>query len=125
MTREIDALLAERAQTHGDYADHASVTQQVKDIFRCHAGWLRLNDMQRETMDMIAHKAGRILAGNPNFADHWDDIAGYSRLISQRLEPTVTVTVKQQKVKEIDPNIRDIQIELDLSEPVTTKGKKS
>lgn len=125
MTKGIDALLAERGRTHGDYADHASVTQQVKDTFRCHAGWLRLNDMQRETMDMIAHKAGRILAGDPNFADHWDDIAGYSRLISQRLEPTITVTIKTPEVKEIDPKIRDIQIELDLNEPVTTKGKKS
>jgi len=130
MTKDIDTLLAERGQTHGDYADHASVTQQVKDTFRCHAGWLRLNDMQRETMDMIAHKAGRILAGNPNHADHWDDIAGYARLVSQRLEPTINVTIKPPEVKGIDLNIRDIQINLDLDEPVTsevtsTKGKKS
>lgn len=91
MTKEIDTLLTERGTTHGDYADHAAVTQQVKDIFRTHAGWLRLNDMQRETMDMIAHKAGRILAGNPHFADHWDDIAGYARLVSQRIEPIINI----------------------------------
>ena len=34
---------------------------------------------------MIAHKIGRILAGNPDFKDHWDDIAGYAVLISQRV----------------------------------------
>ena len=30
---------------------------------------------------MIAHKIGRILAGDPSFQDHWADIAGYATLI--------------------------------------------
>ncbi|WP_257617167.1 hypothetical protein [Campylobacter pinnipediorum] len=35
---------------------------------------------------MIAHKIARILAGNPNYKDHWDDIAGYATLVSKELE---------------------------------------
>ncbi len=89
MSQDIDNLLAVRARTHGDYADHAAVTQQVKAVFHTHPGWARLSDIQRETLDMVAHKAGRILAGNPDIVDHWDDIAGYARLVSQRLEPVV------------------------------------
>ena len=35
----------------------------------------KLNDAQTEALDMIFHKIGRILAGDPNFRDHWQDIA--------------------------------------------------
>ena len=29
---------------------------------------------------------GRILAGDPNFHDHWLDISGYAKLVADRLE---------------------------------------
>jgi hypothetical protein len=48
-------------------------------------GWSRLDHSQAEALDMIAHKIGRILAGDPNHADHWDDIAGYARLVARRV----------------------------------------
>lgn len=34
---------------------------------------------------MIVHKIGRILNGDPNYADSWHDIAGYATLIDQQL----------------------------------------
>ena len=34
---------------------------------------------------MVAHKAARILNGDPNIADSWHDIAGYTQLVAQRL----------------------------------------
>jgi len=34
----------------------------------------------REALEMIAHKIGRILNGDPNYADSWHDIAGYAKL---------------------------------------------
>lgn len=85
MTDSVEALLQERQTTHGDYADHAQITQALKRTMNMNDDLIKLNDMQREALDMIAHKIGRILAGNPNFKDHWDDIAGYARLVSQRL----------------------------------------
>jgi hypothetical protein len=39
---------------------------------------------------MIFHKIGRILTGNPFLRDHHDDIAGYARLISQRINADQT-----------------------------------
>ena len=79
----IEGLLAERGKTHGPYADHAYYTQRTKAVWRDCPGWHRLSADQRESLDMIAHKVGRILAGDPNFPDHWDDIAGYAKLTSR------------------------------------------
>lgn len=80
-----EALLAERGKTHGDFRDHAKVTQRLKHEFDCIAAG-KLSWVQQEAADMILHKLGRIAAGDPNFRDHWDDIAGYARLVSQDLE---------------------------------------
>jgi Domain of unknown function (DUF6378) len=85
MTDTIDALLAERGKTHGDFADHADITQRLKKVMRDGANWARLDATQKETLEMNAHKIGRILSGNPDHLDHWDDIAGYAKLVSNRL----------------------------------------
>jgi hypothetical protein len=88
MKTDINALLAERGRTHGDYAVHALITQDLKRVLTHHVGDLdrRLDDDMTETLDMIAHKIGRIIAGNPAEPDHWRDIAGYAQLVANRLE---------------------------------------
>jgi hypothetical protein len=90
MTTDINALLAERGKTHGDYMMHAVITQNLKRIMRNHIADLdrRLEHDMQETLDMIAHKIGRIIAGNPAEPDHWRDIAGYAQLVANRLEAT-------------------------------------
>ena len=35
---------------------------------------------------MICHKIGRIVNGDPDYADSWIDIAGYAKLVADRLE---------------------------------------
>jgi hypothetical protein len=42
--------------------------------------WISLSDGQAEALEMIAGKIARILSGNPDFADHWDDVIGYAQL---------------------------------------------
>lgn len=79
------ALVEERGKTHGEYTDHARITQAIKRVMHDTPNWSSLSDIQKETLEMTAHKMGRILAGNPNHKDHWDDIAGYNVLVSQRL----------------------------------------
>jgi hypothetical protein len=81
----IDKLLVEREKTHGPYKVKAKIIQDLKCAMELTEGWDNLNDMQRESLHMIAHKIGRILSGNPNCADHWDDVAGYARLVSKSL----------------------------------------
>ena len=80
-----DELLQERGRTHGEYTHHARVTQGILDICSVECGWASLPPIMRETVHMIAHKIGRVVTGNPYINDHWDDIAGYARLVSQRV----------------------------------------
>jgi hypothetical protein len=86
MPNEIPDILAERRKTHGDYGDHARVTQALKRVMEGEKGWVRLDDCQREALAIIAHKIGRILSGNPNFDDHWVDIGGYAKLVADRIK---------------------------------------
>lgn len=81
----LEQLLTERKSTHGEYRDHARYTQTIKSIMHESPNWLTMEDHQRETLDMIAHKIGRILAGNAQFDDHWVDISGYAKLTADRL----------------------------------------
>jgi hypothetical protein len=79
---DIALLLEEREKTHGSFMAHATATQQIKQVI---AAW-RHTDLlpeHAEALDMIAHKMGRILTGDPMFPDHWDDIAGYAVLGSR------------------------------------------
>lgn len=76
----IDDILKERSKTHGNWYDNAAISQSTKDLWGRSPNWEHLTISQRESLDMIAHKVGRILAGDPNHPDHWDDIAGYATL---------------------------------------------
>jgi len=73
-------LLAERNSTHGDFESNALISQMLKEIFHESDGWSKLTYPQKEALDMIALKVSRILSGNSDFADHWDDIIGYASL---------------------------------------------
>jgi hypothetical protein len=79
----VDKILAERETTYGDYGMQSRISQDFKRVVRMHDG--RLTHFQRESLDMICNKMGRILNGNPNFIDSWDDIAGYATLVVNQL----------------------------------------
>lgn len=81
---ETKELLNERAKTHGDYRVHAEITQRLKDYVHAREKWSQMTPSQREAIDMILHKIGRIFAGNPSFKDHWADIAGYAKLVADQ-----------------------------------------
>ncbi len=73
-------LIEIRRTTHGNFTDTATYIQSTKELWRSLPGWAKLSDRQKEAMDCIAIKAGRILAGDAGVSDHWDDIAGYAQL---------------------------------------------
>lgn len=77
-------VLNERGTTHGDFEANGKIMQELKDALRQHPGWMHLNPYQREALEMIQHKIGRILCGDCNYFDHWRDIAGYARLVEER-----------------------------------------
>ena len=84
--KTIEKILAEREKTHGDFRTHAAITDAIRFDMQQSSNWSTLGSMKREALDMIAHKIGRILAGNPNVKDHWDDIAGYATLVAKELK---------------------------------------
>jgi len=81
----VEAILEERGQRYGVFADHANIAQALKDEMRTSPGWKRLSPDQREALEMVQHKVARILNGDPDYADSWVDIAGYAQLVANRL----------------------------------------
>ncbi len=82
---DVGAVLADRQKTHGAFDTHAAISQTIKAVYRAQPGWGGLADDMRESLEMNAHKVARILNGDPTVADHWVDIAGYSKLVGDRL----------------------------------------
>jgi hypothetical protein len=84
-----NATLNERQGTHGDYRVTADIAQRLKQSLRVDApdAYRGMSSDQKESLEMICTKIARILSGNPNDPDHWEDIAGYANLVSERLRP--------------------------------------
>lgn len=82
----IKSILDERGSRYGVFTGHADITQRLKYVMRTsNDRWDRLDTDQQEALEMIAHKIGRILNGDPNYDDSWIDIAGYAKLVADRL----------------------------------------
>lgn len=80
------SLIAERRKTHGDWKAQSKLAQRLKaeiheaDDREAHTP-LKLHQM--EALEMIAVKISRIITGNADEPDHWDDISGYALLGKQ------------------------------------------
>ncbi len=81
----LEDTLKERGENYGPFISHAIISQSLKEVMQATSGWGDLQFDQREALEMIAHKIGRILNGNPDIADHWHDISGYSTLVEKNL----------------------------------------
>ena len=84
MANNVSQTLKERGKKYGDFTTHAQITQELKDVVKNDDG--TLSPIHTEALDMIMHKVGRILNGDPNYADSWHDIAGYAQLVEERVE---------------------------------------
>lgn len=85
MKTSINKILEQRKKTHGDFNTHAQISQELKAVLWKY-NYQDLTPQQCESLEMICHKIARILNGNPNHKDHWDDVGGYAALISNELE---------------------------------------
>ena len=88
---DITATLEERGSRYGTFTGHAEVTMRLKNVIYSNLSQRnkQLDPDQQEALDMICHKIGRIVNGDPNYADSWVDIAGYAKLVADRLEGVV------------------------------------
>jgi len=87
----VERILAKRNTRYGNFIDQARIAQQLKNVAHTFAAQQgKTFDVdQAEAIDMILSKMGRILNGDPNYADSWIDIAGYATLVADRLEGKV------------------------------------
>jgi len=83
---DIDETLKERGSRYGEFDEHARITQGIKRAMIDSPNWLTLTDDKKEALEMVAHKIGRILNGDPEYADSWHDIIGYTKLVENTLD---------------------------------------
>lgn len=84
--KDIESVLEERGNRYGEFTSHAKITQDLKFIMRQSPNWPLLTEDKKEALEMIAHKIGRILNGDPEYKDSWVDIEGYIHLVSVTLK---------------------------------------
>lgn len=87
----VDAILDSRAKDYGHFRDNARLAQALKRTLADHADEVEslFADDQWEAIEMIVSKLSRIVNGNPDKIDNWDDIAGYAKLVADRLRGNV------------------------------------
>lgn len=107
---DVSETLAERGSRYGEFPEHARVTQNIKRAMQDSANWTSLSDDKKEALEMVARKVGRILNGDPEYADSWHDIIGYTKLVEDELgaqeakadDGPVAVTVRVDKAPSAD-----------------------
>ena len=83
--QDVDAILNERHNQYGTFAEQALISQNLKSAMRHSPNWQKLPADMKETLEMTATKMARILSGDFTYDDSWVDIAGYAQLIVDRL----------------------------------------
>ena len=84
----LNQTLDDRGARYGLFTGHAVVTMSLKRVIHAalHEKSKDLDDDMQEALHMICHKIGRIVNGDQHYADSWIDIAGYAKLVADRLE---------------------------------------
>ena len=82
----VEDTLIERGKSYGDFTDNADYAQQIKQAFYESKNWHTMPTYMQEALDLIASKIGRMLSGDPFYADNWHDIGGYTTLVEQRIK---------------------------------------
>jgi hypothetical protein len=84
---EVDTVLDAREAQYGSFMQSANLAIRLKGTMHNAIAQQDLHLMPDQilALDMIAVKISRILSGNPSHRDSWLDIAGYAKLVADRL----------------------------------------
>ena len=91
----IEQILAQRGKTHGEFEDQARCAQELKEVWHRHAKKCgnNGNPIVNEAVDMTLHKLARAAVGDLLEPDHWLDVQGYAKLVSDRILAMVPAKV--------------------------------
>lgn len=84
----VQKTLDDRESKYGSWKINAGTAQALKGVMHSAPNWAKLQPHQRESLDLIATKIGRLLCGDPNSVDSWHDIGGYAGLSEREIQPT-------------------------------------
>ncbi len=82
----IDDVLDSRGTKYGIFANGAKIIQDLKRVIFTAKSRDKFSPDQAEAIELICHKLGRIVNGDHDYSDNWIDIAGYAKLVSDRLD---------------------------------------
>lgn len=92
MTDLITEITKKRSSVYGPFLHNAIVAQAIKNALRGipdpdNEGILydHLPADIREGLELMALKMSRIVTGDPEYLDNWDDIAGYAKCVGDRI----------------------------------------
>lgn len=77
-SRDVNETLQIRGKVYGEFKNNSTVAQLLKQVVR--ANGKHLSDAHIEALEVICQKMSRILCGDSNYKDNWQDIAGYAKL---------------------------------------------
>jgi len=83
---EVDQILEDREVTHGDFEMKAMWIQEIMENISGLYSYQEMEADKKEAIHMILVKLSRIIYGNHDHADHWNDIAGYALLVADKLK---------------------------------------
>src|SRR5688572_15544415 len=63
---DVNSTLLERGKRYGEFETQAGYSQDIKLVYERSPNWVEMADDQREALELIANKIGRILNGDPN-----------------------------------------------------------
>lgn len=92
---ELEDTLKERGKTHGDFAANSQLAQELKKLIKKKLSKTAPSYVL-EAIDMICHKLARLSCGNTLEPDHWKDIAGYSWLVYEQLNKSISKPVEKK-----------------------------
>lgn len=97
MSEIVTEITRQRGSVYGAFLHNALVAQAIKAALRNipdpdNEGhlWDSLPVDVREGLDLIALKMSRIVTGDHEYLDNWDDIGGYAKIVSDRIRRSVS-----------------------------------
>lgn len=83
---ELEKILAERGSNYGDYGVMSDFAQRLKTVIKSQHKFEYMPPEMKESLELMCTKIARIMVGDHNVIDSWQDIAGYADLIAKRLK---------------------------------------
>lgn len=93
-----EQMLNEREKTHGDFERVSKMWVNLRNVVEPDIRICENVEKITAALDMILLKIARIVCGDPNFDDHWDDIAGYAMLGRGQVKAENSTSSKMEHV---------------------------